>query len=179
MEGLAGVVPPADIVLITGLSKLFRKVNTVAQAFCDAILNICLEEANAIECGVAVLTELDLVLRQHKDSMAITTTGFIAINILICQDSGDSGGRKALALRLGLVPFVLDAMSRHPPPSSSFLRSCCLALKALANFPDGKAAVLAGDGVRLVRAARAAHPAHEDIQRYSKTVLTILGVALE
>lgn len=177
VKALVGVVPPADIHLITGLSRMFRRVETFASTFCGTVVHICrVEAANAAACGEAVLKEVDTVLSVHKDSVAILVYGFLAVNNLTWWNQV---GLRATAVRLGLAQAALDAMSRFPVASNAnLLRSCCFVLGALVTVPDGKAAIEAGDGARLVRAARAAHPSEEDIQKYSKTVLEGLGVAL-
>lgn len=175
VEAIEGVVPPDAIHFITGLSKTFRGVDAVALAFCEAVWNMCRDKPNAAVGREPVLTEVDTVLRLHKDSVATVTAGLLAVNNLICWDLE---GMKAAAIRLGLIPFILSTMSRFPR-DAGVVRSCLIVLRLLVTLPDGKAAISARNGVRLVQQARGKHRSNEDIQESSEDVLEALGVALD
>lgn len=57
VKGVADVVPPqaADIHLITGLSKMFLRVSSVASVFCDTVWKVCYRPndlaANVLACA--------------------------------------------------------------------------------------------------------------------------------
>lgn len=173
---LVGLVASADIARITSLSSAFRTIENVGKAYCGAISNVCRQpesagRSNRLSCGAAVLEEVIAVLTQHEGNASILPSGLMALyNSMLSHSTLQSA-----AIRLGVVPLVLATMTHFP---SNFLvqRSACWLLSLLVVIPVGKTAIVAGDGVRLLRAARAAH-LDEGVQERSKVILQAIGEA--
>lgn len=175
VAAVVGVVPPDDVARITLLSSTFRKIGTVAAAYCDAVSLVAQQddpagESNRWACGEPVLRELIAVVKHHDGNAGTLESAYLALGNLLWSHSV----LQTAAVRLGVVSLVLGTMARFPTNVNA-QRGACYALATLVCNPTGRAAIAEGNGAPLVRAARAAYPANDSVQRRSKIVLDLLG----
>lgn len=161
----AGTRTAADIRRITLLSAALRSHASVGLAYCKAVQGLSVPPLTQGD-GNAVLAEVVEVLQLYPEDASIQLLGCLALGPLSSLLGWPFNVSKPAPAWMSAVPIILAHMAAYPY-ETKIQGTACEVLAKLSVKPDCKAAILAGGGLRLIRAARTMHAADAQVSNFA------------